>query len=82
MEETEIQDPHLAPNAAALVIKEVDGNVTAAVFYGPEIKKDSVAYQVIEQLLGAVVGSAQGAATLVEDTTGSLAIDAGANQEG
>jgi hypothetical protein len=71
MEQQEIKDPQIAPHEAAIVIAEVDGELTAAVFYGSEVKQNSISYQIVEQLLGAVVGVSKDA-TLLEDTTGDM----------
>lgn len=67
-----MQDPKIAPNEAALVIAEgANGDVTAAVFYGSEIKQNSISYGLVEQLLSAVLNIAKGS-ELVEDTTGQV----------
>lgn len=81
MEHPEIKDPQIQPNESAIVIGEVDGQVTAAVFHGSEIKQNSTSYQVVEQLLAAVVGVSKDA-TLLEDTTGSIPASSSILREG
>jgi hypothetical protein len=71
MEQQEIKDPQIQPNEACIVIAESEAGLTAAVFYGSEVKQNSTSYQVVEQLLAAVVGVSKDA-TLLEDTTGSM----------
>lgn len=79
--EKEIKDPQIQPNESAIVVGEVDGQVTAAVFHGSEIKQNSTSFQVVEQLLAAVVGVSKHA-TLLEDTTGSIPAASGESKEG
>lgn len=81
MEQPEIKDPQIQPNESAIVIGEVDGEVTAAVFHGSEIKQNSISYQIVEQLLSAIVGTSKDA-TLLEDTTGSIPAGSDTVQEG
>jgi hypothetical protein len=81
MPQSEIKDPQLAPNEAAIVISEVNGEVTAGVFYGSEIKQNSTSYQIVEQLLAAVLGVSKGA-TLLEDTTCAMPADSEEKKEG
>lgn len=78
---SEIKDPQILPHEAAIVIAEVDGELTAAVFYGSEVKQNSTSYQIVEQLLAAVVGVSKHA-TLLEDTTGDMPADSGEPKEG
>lgn len=68
---SDIKDPQIGPNEAAIVIAEGDAGLTAAVFYGSEIKQNSTSFQVVEQLLAAVVGVSNDA-TLLEDTTSQV----------
>lgn len=81
MSTQEIQDPQIGANESCIVVSEVDGSVTAAVFHGSEIKQNSIPYQVVEQLLSALVGSSKDA-TLLEDTTGQIPADSDNSQEG
>lgn len=78
---SEIKDPQILPHEAAIVIAEVDGELTAAVFYGSEVKQNSTSYQIVEQLLAAVVGVSKHA-TLLEDTTGQMPAGSGESKEG
>lgn len=66
-----IPDPQIPDNASCIVILEKDGAVNAAIFHGREIKKNSIPYSMVEQLLSAVLGVSQHA-TLIEDTTDSV----------
>lgn len=77
-----IEDPNLAPNASAIVVhQDADGKVSAAVFHGRDIKQNSTPYQIVEQLLSAVVGVSNDA-ELLEDTTGAVPGGSGEIQEG
>lgn len=68
---TDIKDPQIAPNEAAIVITESEDGVIAATFFGSEIKQNSISYQVVEQLLAALAGVSKGT-TLLEDTTDQI----------
>lgn len=81
MEQPEIKDPQIQPHESAIVVSAVDGEVTAAIFHGSEIKQNSISYQIVEQLLSAIIGSSKDA-TLLEDTTGVIPAGSDKVQEG